>query len=110
MASVLDQGLDDGRSWTGVGSLSAPSSPLNYLLPTSLLEGQPSSGILFVAGNVGFTRLSGSNPFVQRSDDDGAHWTDASQGLPGTTQGPAVTAIAIDPTSSQTLYAAASGA
>ena len=46
---------------------------------------------------------------MQRSDDDGAHWTDASQGLPGATQGPALTAIALDPTNSQTLYAAAGG-
>ena len=105
---VLVQSLDAGRDWTGLGPLTLPP-PITYFVPSSLLEGQRNSGILFAAGNIGSSRLPSTNAFLQRSDDDGAHWTDVSQGLPGVPQGPALSAIAIDPTNNQNLYVAGVG-
>ena len=60
----------------------------------SLLEAPNVPGLLFAIGG---------DHFLLRSDDDGMTWNEASSGL-----GPDLTAIAIDPSNSNVLYAGAS--
>jgi hypothetical protein len=61
---------------------------------------------LFAVGNTTFSRFPGAIP-VLRSDNDGATWIDASQGLPQIfSSETALWAIAVDPTDNNILYAA----
>jgi photosystem II stability/assembly factor-like uncharacterized protein len=94
--------VNGGVDWSAL-----PLSTPGFSVVTRIVEGPTNSKVLFAAGNTAANRLPGSSAFVQRSDDDGMHWADASHGIPGVPSGNALTAIAIDPTNSSTLYVAA---
>jgi photosystem II stability/assembly factor-like uncharacterized protein len=92
-SSDLVRSADYGNNWTDL-----------FFLPRASLKTvreSPTNPNRVVFGANPFLGELSSVPLVQRSDDSGATWKDASAGLP---QG-GLGAITIDPTDPQTMYA-----